>query len=76
MDNFMTADLKELISKMTKVSHAEYGKLWKEYSKIYKAYTPTSDFDAFIHSDKSIFDDLDGGVTPHGKKVGQLKLSQ
>ena len=74
MDNFMTADLKELISKMTKVSHAEYGKLWKEYSKIYKA----SDFDAFVHSDRSALPDLDtfdGGVN-FTKNGGQLKLSQ
>lgn len=63
----MTADLKELIGKLSKVTPAEYGKLWRErYRTVYKNLTKTTDdFDAFVHSNVSLLDDLDtfdGGV--------------
>ena len=71
----MTAELKELISKLSKVTPAEYGKMWKEYAKVYRQFEATRNFDEFIHSPNSIFDDLDGGVA-FTKNGGQLKLSQ
>lgn len=70
----MTADLKELISKLSKVTPAEYGKLWRErYRKVYSTYAKTtSDFDTFVHSNVSLLNDLDGGVSLY-KNLGETK---
>jgi hypothetical protein len=66
----MTADLKELINILRKGTPEELGKAWKERYKMYHT-SPTKEFDDFIHSDRSIYADLDGGVDLI-KKGGQV----
>jgi hypothetical protein len=61
----MTAqtDLLELIRIMRKGTPQELGKAWRERAKLYKK-SPVKEFDNFVHSNKSLIDELNGKLVP------------
>ena len=56
-------DLKGLIDIMRKGTPEELGKAWRERAKLYKK-SPVKEFDNFVHSNKSLIDELNGKLVP------------